>query len=271
MKIYRLSRSFAIIALLIISFFSIAWIPENRHNNVESSTKVKPTIVLVHGAFADGSSWQKVIPILQKEGFRTVAVQNPLTSLQDDVAFVNRILEEIDGSVVLVGHSWAGMVITEAGNNPKVKSLVYVAAYAPDANESISDLSKEAYEIKKFPPVPGRDNPKISNGYIQLREETVIKHFAHDLPIEEAKVLAAVQGRFHTGNPTAKISKPAWKDKPSFYIVADEDHIISPLMEQEMARKIKATTYHLKASHAVMLSKPQEVAKVIIKASEGIE
>lgn len=105
MKIYRLSRSFAIIALLIISFFSIDWIPENRHNNVESSTKAKPTIVLVHGAFADGSSWQKVIPILQKEGFRTVAVQNPLTSLQDDVAFVNRILEEIDGSVVLVGHS----------------------------------------------------------------------------------------------------------------------------------------------------------------------
>ena len=135
----------------------------------QPAADVKPTIILVHGAFADGSSWNKVIPILQKKGYQTIAVQNPLTSLDDDVAFVNRAISEVSGSVVLVGHSWGGAVITQAGNSEKVKSLVYVAAYAPDEGESLGSISKDAYETRKIPNVPGFADPVVSDGFIRLR------------------------------------------------------------------------------------------------------
>ncbi|HEY0611940.1 MAG TPA: alpha/beta hydrolase [Chitinophaga sp.] len=227
----------------------------------------KPTIVLVHGAFADGSSWNKVIPILQKKGYQTIAVQNPLTSLADDVAFVERAIGEVQGKVVLVGHSWGGVVITQAGNHEKVQSLVYVAAYAPDEGQSIESISKDAHEVRKVPNVPGLNDPVVSNGFIRLKEETVINHFAQDLPRHEARIIAAGQGRFHSSTITAKVSNPAWKNKPSFFIVSDNDHIISPQVEKEMAQHINATTYHLPTSHVAMLSKPQNVAEVILKAA----
>ncbi|WP_449399088.1 alpha/beta hydrolase [Chryseobacterium wanjuense] len=159
-----------------------------------------------------------------------------------------------------------GVVITEAGNNPKVKSLVYVAAYAPDANQSVNIITKDAYEVRKIPAVPGRGKPIVNDGYIHLTDETVIKHFAQDLPEAEAKVVAAVQGRLHASALNDTVSNPAWKTKPSFYIVADNDHIISPILEQEMAKKIGAETYHVKSSHVAMLSQPEEVSKVILKA-----
>lgn len=227
----------------------------------------KPVIVLVHGAFADGSSWNKVIPILQKKGYQTIAVQNPLTSLADDVAFVERALAEVPGKVVLVGHSWGGVVITQAGNNEKVKSLVYVAAFAPDEGQSVESINKDAHEVRKIPNVPGLANPIISDGFIRLKEEDVINHFAQDLPRQEARLIAAGQGRFHTSTLTAKVSNPAWKNKPSFFVVSDNDHIISPLVEAEMAKNIKAITYHLPTSHVAMLSKPEKVAEVILKAA----
>lgn len=226
----------------------------------------KATIILVHGAFADGSSWNKVIQILQKKGYQAIAVQNPLSSLTDDVAAVERAISEVKGKVVLVGHSWGGAVITEAGNNEKVKALVYVAAYAPGEGQSIDSLSREAY-AERIPNVPGFSDPLITDGYIRLKEETIIKYFAQDLPLQEAKNLAAVQGRFHVSTLTANISHAAWKNKPSSYIVADNDLIISPQLEAEMAKKISATTYHIPGSHVVMLSKPAEVAEVIINAS----
>lgn len=229
----------------------------------------KPTIVLVHGAFADGSSWNKVIPILQKKGYQTIAVQNPLTSLADDVAFVERAIGEVQGKVILVGHSWGGVVITQAGNSEKVQSLVYVAAYAPDEGQSIESISKDAHEVRKIPNVPGLSDPIVVDGFIRLKEETVINHFAQDLPRDEAMIIAASQGRFHHSTITAKVSNPAWKNKPSFFIVSDNDHIISPLVEGEMARNIRATTYHLPTSHVAMLSKPQNVAEVILKAAGG--
>ncbi|MCF2496732.1 alpha/beta fold hydrolase [Dyadobacter chenhuakuii] len=232
-----------------------------------SGDDAKPTIVLVHGAFADGSSWNKVIPILQKKGYQTIAVQNPLTSLNDDVAFVNRAIAEVKGNVVLVGHSWGGAVITQAGNDDKVKSLVYVAGYAPDEGQSLESISKDAYETRKIPNVPGFADPVISDGFIRLKEETIVKHFAQDLPEQEAKVLSAGQGRFHVSTLGAKILNPAWKTKPSFYIVSDNDHVIAPQLETEMAAKIKATVIHLPASHVSMLSQPEKVAEVIIKAA----
>jgi pimeloyl-ACP methyl ester carboxylesterase len=227
----------------------------------------KPTIVLVHGAFADGSSWNKVILILQKKGYQTIAVQNPLTSLADDVTFVERALAEVSGKVVLVGHSWGGVVITQAGNHEKIKSLVYVAAYAPDEGQSIESIEKEAHEVKKIPAVPGLADPVISDGFIRLKEEAVINYFAQDLPKEEARLIAAGQGRFHTSTITAKVSNPAWKNKPSYFIVSDNDQIISPLIESEMAKNIKAKTWHLPTSHVAMLAKPEKVAEVILQAA----
>jgi len=235
--------------------------------NASGKPADKPTIVLVHGAFADGSSWNKVIPILQKQGYKTIAVQNPLTSLPDDVAFVERAIAEAPGKVVLVGHSWGGVVITQAGNNEKVKSLVYVAAYAPDEGQTLEGITKDAHEVRKIPGVPGFTDPVISDGYIRLKEETIINHFAQDLPRAEAKNIAAGQGRFHVSTLSAKVSNPAWKNKPSYYIVSDNDHIISPQLETEMAKNINATTYHLSASHVAMLSMPAKVAEVIIKAA----
>ncbi|GGN13852.1 alpha/beta hydrolase [Dyadobacter beijingensis] len=227
----------------------------------------KPTIVLVHGAFADGSSWNKVIPILQKKGYKTIAVQNPLTSLNDDVAFVDRAIAEVKGNVILVGHSWGGVVITQAGNNEKVKGLVFVAAYAPDEGQSIEDITKDAFEVRKLPNVPGLTDPIVEDGFIRLKEETVLNHFAQDLPPAEAKLIAAGQGRFHVSTISAKVSNPAWKSKPNFFVVSDNDHIISPLVEAEMAARMKATVIHLPSSHVAMLSQPQKVAELILKAA----
>ena len=251
---------------MVIMLLSIAF-PGTAQQNPALKDAEKPTIILVHGAFADGSSWNKVIPILQKKGYQAIAVQNPLTSLSDDVAAVERAISEVKGKVVLVGHSWGGAVITQAGNNDKVKSLVYVAAYAPSEGQSIDSISREAYAERKVPNVPGFNDPVITDGYIRLKEDAIIKYFAQDLPLQEAKNIAAGQGRFHVSTLTAKITVPAWKNKPSFFVVADNDQIISPQVESEMAKKIHATTYHIPASHVVMLSKPAEVAEVIVNAA----
>lgn len=266
----KAKKSLAVIsgAILIGMSLSIISFSKDHRQPVFPGEAEKPTIVLVHGAFADGSSWNKVIPILQEKGYRTIAVQNPLTSLNDDVAFVERAIAEAPGKVILVGHSWGGVVITQAGNNEKVKSLVYVAAYAPDEGQSVESISKDAHEVRKIPNVPGLADPVVSDGYIRLKEETIVNHFAQDLSPQQARVLAAGQGRFHFSTISAKVSNPAWKNKPSFFIVADNDHMISPQLESEMAKNIHATTYHLPASHAAMLSKPAKVAEVILKAAQ---
>lgn len=227
----------------------------------------KPTIVLIHGAFADGSSWNKVIPILQKQGYKTIAVQNPLTSLKEDVAFTERALAEVTGKVILVGHSYGGAVITQAGNNDKVSALVYVSAYAPDEGQSIEDIEKDAHEIKKIPSVPGLADPVISDGFIRLKDDAVINHFAQDLPVEDARLIAAGQGRFHVSCIQTKVTNPAWKNKPSYFVVAENDHIIAPEIERQAAKMIGATTISLKSSHVAMLSHPQKVAELILRAA----
>lgn len=228
----------------------------------------KPTIVLVHGAFADGSSWNKVIPILQKQGYKTIAVQNPLSSLKDDVAFTERALGEVTGKVILVGHSYGGVVITQAGNNEKVSALVYVSAYAPDEGQSIEDIEKDAHE-RKIPVAPGLVNAIVTDGFIRMSEKDVIDHFAQDLPEQEARLIAAGQGRFHISCIQTKVTNPAWKNKPSYFAVAQNDHIISPEIEREAAKKIGATTIIVQSSHVAMLAQPQKIADLILQAAAG--
>lgn len=219
-------------------------------------------IVLVHGAFADGSSWAKVIPILQAKGYKVTAVQNPLTSFADDVAATNRALAQQDGPVILVGHSWAGVVITEAGMDPKVVGLVYVAAFAPDQGEAVGDLGKA------YPPPPALAAPIVDKeGFLSLSTDAVVKHFASDLPASEARVVAATQGPISASAFGAQVSGVAWKTKPSWYIVSKLDGAIAPDEERFFAKRMKATTTELNASHVSMLSQPKAVAAVIMDAA----
>jgi len=220
------------------------------------------TVVLVHGAWADGSSWDKVIPLLLARGLKDVAVQIPLTALADDVAATKRVLDAQSGPVVLVGHSWGGMVITQAGDDPKVAALVYVAAFAPDEGQSATDLGKD------LPPPPGLASvhPDAS-GFLWVTPEGVAKNFAPDLPAAQTKVMAVTQGPIAAKTFDEKVSAAAWKTKPSWYVVAEKDRMIQPDLERAMAKKIKATTTALPTSHVAMLSRPQEVAAVILKAT----
>ena len=228
---------------------------------VSSAEPVK-NIVLVHGAFADGSSWAKVIPILQAKGYKVTAVQNPLTSFADDVAATKRALAQQEGPVILVGHSWAGVVITEAGMDPKVVGLVYVAAFAPDQGETVGELGKA------YPPPPALAAPIADKeGFLSLSTDAVVKHFASDLPASEARVVAATQGPINGSAFGAKVSAAAWKTKPSWYIVSKLDGAIAPDEERFFAKRMKATTTELNASHVSMLSQPKAVAAVIMDAA----
>lgn len=221
------------------------------------------TAVLVHGAFADGSSWQKVIPYLEKAGLKVVAVQNPLDSLENDVAATRRAIRNADGPVVLVGHSWAGVVITEAGSDEKVKSLVYVAAYAPDKGESARDITS------KYPAPEGRNNfVRDPDGYLTIDDEGIRKYFAAGLSPEEQVIVAATQGPFHVRNATTPVSHAAWRDKPTFMVVATKDAIISPQLQMDQVKAAKATAIEVPSGHVAMLVYPKEVADLIIKAAE---
>jgi pimeloyl-ACP methyl ester carboxylesterase len=224
------------------------------------------TVVLVHGAFADGSSWEKVIPLLQAKGLQVIAVQNPLTSLADDVAAVQRVIASLPGPIILVGHSWGGMSLTEAGADPKVAALVYVAAFAPDVGESAGDLGKG------LAPPPGAATFRPdSSGFLYLTAEGVAKNFAPDLPASESKVMAVTQGPIAAKCFDDKVTQAPWKTKPSWYIVSLKDRMIQPELEQAMAKKINAKTTELQSSHVSMLSHPKEVATVILSAAAAVK
>ena len=228
------------------------------------SASALPTIVLVHGAFADGSSWDRVVPLLRAKGYSVVALHQPLSSLADDVAAARRAIDAQPGDVVLVGHSYGGAVITEAGNNPKVKSLVYVAAFGPDANESINDLGRG-----KAPPVWITSLRVDSGGYGWLPESTVLHDFAQDLPAAEASIVATKQGPIFLKNFDEKIKLAAWHSRPVFYLRASEDHMIDPAAQELMATRMHATLTSIPASHVPMISRPKDVAKVILAAAEA--
>jgi pimeloyl-ACP methyl ester carboxylesterase len=221
-------------------------------------------VVLVHGAWADGSSWSKVIPLLKAKGLHAVAVQNPLSSIADDVASTNRLINAQDGPVILVGHSYGGAVITEAGNNPKVAGLVYVAAFAPDEGETLGGLASG------FPPPPLVTEVKpIENGYLTLSEKGVKESFAQDLSPEESYVVFAVQGATQSAILGTPIKKAAWHTKPSWFVIASNDRAIAPEQEISTAKRMNAKTLTLPASHVAMLSHPQQVADLIIEAANS--
>jgi len=219
-------------------------------------------IVLVHGAWADGSCWSKVIALLQAKGFHVVAVQNPLTSLADDVAATKRIIALQDGPVVLVGHSYAGVVITEAGNDPKVIGLVYVAAFAPAEGESINSVSKP------YPPAPlGSELRLDAQGFLTATRKGIAEDMAQDLPDLEQQILTATQGQTAAAVFGATVTKAAWKSKPSWAVIAGNDRAIPPELEKDEAANIKATSITLQSNHLAMLSHPREVAELIERAA----
>jgi pimeloyl-ACP methyl ester carboxylesterase len=221
-------------------------------------------VVLVHGAWADGSSWAKVIPLLEKAGLKATAVQNPLTSFEDDVAATKRAIALADGPVILVGHSWGGVVITEAGADPKVAGLVYVAAFAPEVGVPVGELGKD------FPPPPGGAEIRPdAAGYLTLTTKGVMQFFAPDLPLAQRKLVAATQGQTNSTVFGAKVTTAAWQTKPSWYVVAGNDKMIQPDLERQFAKTIKAKTITVPSSHVAMLSHPNEVAKLIIDAAKS--
>lgn len=226
-----------------------------------ASTNPKPSVVIVHGAFADGSDWAKVIPLLQAKGVKVTAVQNPLTSLADDVAAARRAIETQPGKVVLVGHSWGGTVITEAGRHDKVASLVYVAAFAPDAGKSTAETGEG------YPAAPGSKRfVADKEGFLSLPEAAMREDFAQDVPAAQAAVMTATQGPIQAKAFSDKVTTPAWKGKPSWFVVSARDRMIDPGLQRAMAKKIGARTTELAASHVPQQSRPADVAKVILDA-----
>jgi pimeloyl-ACP methyl ester carboxylesterase len=220
-------------------------------------------IVLVHGAFADGTSWARVIPLLEAKGYHVIAVQNPLNSLADDVAATKRAIGLLDGPVLLVGHSWGGVVITEAGTDPRVAALVYVAAAAPEDNQSIAEMAAAA-----APPIGSKATAPDGAGFVLLTREGALNDFAQDLPLAERQLIYPTQGPWGLKAVNDKVSVAAWKTKPTWYIVASEDHMINPDLERDLAKRMHATTLVLKTSHVPMLSQPAKVANFIIEAAD---
>jgi pimeloyl-ACP methyl ester carboxylesterase len=225
----------------------------------------KPTIVLVHGAFADASGWSKVIPILETDGYSVTAVQIPLSSLDDDIATTKRVIDAQKGPVVVVGHSYGGAVITgAAAGAANVKALVYIAAFAPDVDEVLAAPSE------KFPTPPlNADLSPDSAGFLYIDRAKFHDDFCKDVPAAEARIMAATQKPLNKSVFAAKVSGAAWKNIPSWYIVSQEDHAINPDLERFYAKRMGATTTELKSSHVSFLSHPGEVVKVIEAAATG--
>ena len=222
--------------------------------------------ILVHGAWADGSSWSKVIPLLQARGLQVTAVQLPLNSLDSDVATVKRALALADGPTVLVGHSYGGVVITEAGDDPKVVGLVYIAAFAPEAGQSAGSLGASVEPARL-----GAEIRPDKEGFLKLTESGVKNDFAQDLTPTEKSVLFAAQGPTAGAALGAPVLAAAWKTKPSWYLVATADRAIQPVLQREMAKTIKAKTIEVTSSHLAMLGRPDETANLILEAAGVVD
>jgi len=230
---------------------------------VSQSTEKPISVVLVHGGFVDGSGWQGVHDMLTKDGYEVIVVQNPTITLADDVIVTKRAIAAAKHPVVLVGHSYGGVVITEAGNDPKVASLAYIAAFAPDAGESVETLIAN--------PAPGTPVPPIlppQDGFLKLDSEKFAESFAADVDPATARFMADSQVPWGVEALAGKVTAPAWKTKPSFYLVASDDRMIPPPAQRAMADRAGATVVETPGSHAFYVSKPSEVARLIEQAAE---
>src|SRR6202162_5608683 len=223
-------------------------------------------IVLVHGGFVDGAGWEGVYKILKGNAHNVSIVQNPTISLEDDVAVTRRVLATQDGPSILVGHSYGGVVITEAGNHPKVSALVYIAAFAPDKGESVGSLIKD--------PVPGAPVPPIlppQDGFLFLDKPKFSASFAADVDPEKAAFMADSQVPWGLGAISGAVSEPAWRTKPSWYLVTTEDKMIPPDAQRAMSKRAGSTVVEVKGSHAVYVSQPKAVAALIEQAAESLK
>jgi pimeloyl-ACP methyl ester carboxylesterase len=227
-------------------------------------TQLTKNIVLVHGGFVDGSGWESVYSLLKKDDYNVAIVQNPTLSLAGDVAATNIVINAQDGPVILVGHSYGGAVITEAGNNPKVVGLVYIAAFAPDKGESVNSLIKD--------PPPGAPVPPIlppNDGYLFLDKSKFHASFAGDVDAEKAAFMADSQVPWGLAALGGEISEPAWKSKPSWYLMATEDRMIPPPAQRFMSERAGSTVVEVAGSHAIYVSQPNAVAALIKQAARG--
>ena len=239
--------------------------PAAAQSTRQTKPRPDPTVILVHGAWADGSSWAEVIARLQERGVSVVSVQNPLTSLADDVAPVSRAVSRQEGPVVLVGHSWGGTVITQAGMSDKVAALVYIAAFAPDKAESTSDLQR------------GHPQPAYvghlqadADGYLTLPAGTLQTYFAQDVPTAHARVLASTQVPMRASAFSTAVTEAAWRSKPSWYLIARKDRMIPPELQRSMADRIGARVATVASSHVPFISKPRETTALILEVVASI-
>ena len=255
------------LVLVPVVLFVLALVAQRSLAEKASSKSAAPpatrNVVLVHGAWADGSSWSAVIELLQSAGLRVTAVQNPLTSLADSVAATRLVLARQDGPTVLVAHSWGGTVISEVGTDPKVSALVYVAARAPDAKEDFVALSA------KFPTMPARDGVEQHGGYTTLSEKAFLSFFANGVPNGRARVLYAVQSPTAASLFGERTNASAWRSRPSFYAVSKLDQTISPELQRFVAARMKATTVEVEAGHLSLVSHPRIIADLILSAASG--
>jgi pimeloyl-ACP methyl ester carboxylesterase len=227
-------------------------------------SSVVKNIVLVHGAFADGSSWSKVIPLLQELGYKAVAVQNPMTSMADEVAFTKRIIALQDGPVILVGHSWGGAVITQAGDDSKVAALVYVTAYAPEVGQSANDASSP------FGWTEGQKQIRVDGEkFATVTAEGMLEYIAEGLPIKERELAFAVQGQSYGPMFDEKLTVAAWKSKPTWAVISTKDQMLPPAMEESAAKKMGAITTILSTCHMSILEEPAKVTAVIDDAAKN--
>jgi len=231
----------------------------------QSNAKGVNNIVLIHGAFADGSCWSKIITRLQAKGYNVIAAQNPLISQADDVAAVRRVIAQTDGPVLLVAHSFGGMVATDIGNDAKVAGIVYVAALVPEEGQSAND-------VNAMMPTTGieKEFQVSADGFVFLPMKTVDERFAPDTSPEERKLIYATQVPLAAAAGEEKVQNPAWKTKPSWFIVATQDKVINPDLERYKAKLIKATTIELTSSHVPMISQPDKVTDFIIAAAQKL-
>ena len=227
-------------------------------------SEASATVVLVHGGFVDGTGWEGVYNLLKKDGFNVAVVQNPTTTLADDVAATRQIIAQAKGPVVLVGHSYGGVVITEAGNDPKVSKLVYITAFAPDKGESVASLIAN--------PPPGAPVPPIlppQDGFLFLDRAKFADSFAADVGAEKAAFMADSQVPWGVKALEGAVSEPSWRKKPSWYLVATDDRMIPPPAQQMMAKRAGATIVESKGSHAIYVSRPETVASIIKSAARA--